>query len=414
MLRYPPRFMLLFRFVSIGLAVVGLLPAGLGAPAPQSGEPVRLVRGETLYFEGKKIEQAGKGQEFTLLRTEPGKAFLSFARESGESIAVTVPTDAIEPVPPAPWEDLLRGMRAFRDQQYDAARTLLARAAQDKEQQAMVNALAARVNGAIVAAGQASSSNPAARAAFIKTIGSLRDAADQLAKAGRNSLALAMDEGADRLGAALLGGELPPTKINRLELAPKVATAERCYLRARQAFGARRLVEARRLAAEGLTAEPGHTGMKALQPAIKRGLTDADELYETANKMKRFEKGAIHALSAIDDGLKICIDHPRLRELRNEMAAQFEERTSPRVTSAFLAAAKAPQGSIKNLEEGRNLYTNRCAECHELEMLDNRSIGGWERMVDGMARRANLGGAEKARIMEYLSAALKVVEAGGQ
>jgi hypothetical protein len=29
--------------------------------------------------------------------------------------------------------------------------------------------------------------------------------------------------------------------------------------------------------------------------------------------MRRFEKGAIHALSAIDDGLKLCADHPRLR-----------------------------------------------------------------------------------------------------
>jgi hypothetical protein len=65
----------------------------------------------------------------------------------------------------------------------------------------------------------------------------------------------------------------------------------------------------------------------------------------------------------------------------------------------------------EHLEEGRRLYTNRCAECHDLEMLDSRSIGGWERMVSGMARRANLTGTEKERVMDYLTAALKVVEA---
>jgi hypothetical protein len=91
------------------------------------------------------------------------------------------------------------------------------------------------------------------------------------------------------------------------------------------------------------------------------------------------------------------------------MSAQFEERTSPPVTPAFLSAAKVTTAR-EILDEGRTLYTNRCAECHDLEMLDSRSLGGWDKTVSGMARRANLTPAEKGRIMDYLAAALKVVE----
>jgi hypothetical protein len=388
-----------------------LFVAELGAaPAPEVGEPVRLIRGETLMLDGKKVAQASKGQEFTLVKRDPGTAFVAYMKEDGTTVALAVPTDAIESIPPAPWEDLLRGMRAFRDQRYDAARVLMARAAQDKEQQAFANALAQRVNGAITAAAQAANGSPAGKQALANTTSILRDSADQLAKAGRISLAAAMDEGAEKLAMPILGAAMPPSKVNRPDLAARAATADKAFLRARQAMGAKRLIEARRLVSEGLAAEPAHPGFQVFQPAIKRGLADADELYETANKMKRFEKGAVHALSAIDDGLKICSDHPRLRALRSEMSAQFEERTSPPVTPAFLATAKVSTGR-ENLEDGRRLYTNRCTECHDLEMLDSRSLGGWDKMVSSMSRRANLTNAEKTRVMDYLAAALKVVEA---
>lgn len=359
--------------------------------------------------DGKKVAQASKGQVFTLVKRDPGIAHVAFTKEDGSVVAVALPADAVESVPPAPWEDLLRGMRAFRDQRFDAARVLMARAAQDKEQQVFATALAARVNGAITAAAQANS-GLAGKQAFANTLQVLRDSANQLGKAGRVSLAVAMDEGAERLGAPVLGASLPPSQVDRADLSSRAATAEKSFLRARQAVGAKRLLEARKLVEEGLVAEAAHPGLKELQPTIKRGLADADELYETANKMKRFEKGAVHALSAIDDGLKICSDHPRLRALRSEMSAQFEERTSPPVTPEFLSRAKATVAR-EQLDEGRKLYTMRCAECHDLEMLDSRSIGGWERTVSGMARRANLTGDEKAKVMDYLAAALKVVEA---
>ncbi|MEO6784512.1 MAG: cytochrome c, partial [Chthoniobacteraceae bacterium] len=141
-------------------------------------------------------------------------------------------------------------------------------------------------------------------------------------------------------------------------------------------------------------------------------IEEADYLCKTAKKDRRQPNGAVHALSAIDDGLKLCTDHADLRELRKELASAFEERTSPQVTPAFLSMAKVGTPTPA-LEEGRKLYTNRCTECHDLEMLDGRSLTTWERMVSSMGRRANLSEAEKARIMDYIAAAQKVVEAGG-
>jgi hypothetical protein len=128
--------------------------------------------------------------------------------------------------------------------------------------------------------------------------------------------------------------------------------------------------------------------------------------------MQRQPNGAVHALSAIDDGLKLCTDHTDLRELRKTLAAAFEEKTSPQVTPAFVAIAKVGT-SAPMLEEGRKLYTVRCTECHDLEMLDGRTLTSLSGMVGSMSRRAGLSDAEKARILDYIAAAKTVVDAGG-
>jgi hypothetical protein len=396
------------RFIQCGLLLASAWSAkGLPvlAAAPEVGELARLTRRETLLQNGKTFAQASKGQEFTVLKREPGNATVSYMKEDGSWVAVTVPADALEAVTPPPWDDLLRGVRAFRDQRYDAARV------QDKDQAALAGALSQRIQGALNAAAQSRNPSPTARQALVTTITALRDAAEQLAKAGRISLAAAMDEGATKLAMPILGAETPASRVNAADLSLRATTAERAFIRARQAIGAHRLIEARKLVEEGLEAEAAHPGLVAFKPVVKKGIEEAEELFETANKMRRFEKGAIHALSAIDDGLKICSDHPRLRTLRTEMNAQFEERTSPQVTAAFLSTAKVTTGK-ETLEEGRKLYTARCTECHDLEMLENRSLSSWDRTVSGMARRAGLSGTEKNQIMEYIAAALKVVEAG--
>ena len=385
-----------------------------GAPLPAApglvpGEFVRVTRSEMLMFEGKNFLGAPKGQVFTLLKHDAiqKRVFVSYLKEDGTLVAVTLPNDAVEPSPPSASQDLLKGAEAFRDQRYDEAKRLLGRAAADKQYAALASAIAARVNGALAASAPARTGTPAGRQAFIAALQGLRDTAEQLNKAGHPSLALALDQGADRLG-----GSASSSRLDRADLAKRAAISQRCAVRARQAIALKRCVEAAKLIDEGLHAEPASPELKALQPQVQRHVEDAEDLYKTANKMRRFEGGVIHALSAIDDGIKICSDHGKLRELRKELSAAFEERTSPPVTPAFLAAAKVSTPR-KELEEGRHLYTNRCTECHDLDMLDSRSRGAWESIVSGMSRRAGLSAAEKSRIMEYITAAQSVVEASG-
>lgn len=380
----------------------------LAAAALAPGDFVRVTKSEMLMFGNKNFLLAPKGQEFTVLKHDAiqKRVYVSFLKDDNTLVAVTLPDTTVEPAAASASQDLLKGMEAFRDQRYDEAKRLLARAAQDKQTAALATALSARINGALAGAAQGRSGTPAGKAAFATTLQGLRDTAEQLNKAGMPSLALALDDGADRLG-----GAAPAPKLDRADIAKRAAISQRSVMRARQAIGLKRLVEAGKAIEEGLRAEPAQPDLKAFQPRVQRDLDEAQSLYTTANKVRRFEGGVIHALSAIDDGLKLCTDHAKLRELRKELNASFEERTSPPVTPAFLAAAKVSTPR-QALEEGRRLYTNRCTECHDLEMLESRSVSAWEKMVAGMSRRANLTEAERARIMDYLAAAQKTVESG--
>ena len=407
---HPSGAAMRFTIVTMLTAMLGI---GHAAPALTIGEPVRATHSEMLTFQGKNFSRAGKGQEFTLLKHDASRkqVFVSFLKDDNTMIAVSLPAEAVEPAAPRASMDLVRGAEAFRDQRYDEAKRLLTRAAQDRQYAALGGALFTRMNGAVASVSQART-NPAMKQAATNTLQTLRDTAEQLAKAGMPSLALPLDEGADRLAAQAPGLTVPASKVDRADLAKRTAVSQRAFLLARQAFALKQLVAASKNIREGLEAEPAHPELKAMQPLVQKDLGEADSLCKTAKKMQRQPNGAIHALSAIDDGLKLCTDHTDLRELRKELASAFEERTSPQVTPAFLSLAKVSTPTPM-LEEGRKLYTSRCTECHDLEMLDGRSLTAWERMVSGMARRANLNDAEKTRIMDYIAAAQKTVEAGG-
>ncbi len=383
-MRFSPIFRRRISFLFLAAPLVIAEQSHAAGFAP--GDGVRLTKGEMLLFKGEKFQPAGKGQEFTVLKHDAAQhlVFVSYLKEDSSLVAVTLPDDALEPSPPNAWSDLVKGSEAFRDQRPEEAKRLFQRARQDSAQQALATTIAT----ATAAGSQA-----------------VRNLAAQLATSGLPSLALPLDQGADRLASPT------PTKLNRDDLAKRVALSKNAFMWARQSIGRHRLVEAAKHLENGLRAEPAHPEMKRLQAKAKRDTDEAQVLLETATRMRRFEKGAIHAMSAIDDGLKLCADHAGLRALRQEMAAQFEERTSPPITPAFLAAVKA-KGAGDALAEGRKLYTTRCTECHDLEMLDTRNLGGWDKAVAGMARRANLKGGEQARILEYLRAALTAVEGG--
>jgi hypothetical protein len=147
---------------------------------------------------------------------------------------------------------------------------------------------------------------------------------------------------------------------------------------------------------------------KAFEAQIQRGIEDAEDSYKSANAFRRHHGGTIHALSALEDGLKRCADHPQLAALKKEMQGAFEERTAPPITPPLLATLKY-SGSLPQLEEGRRLYTVRCTQCHDLELLDSRSMSGWEKAVTGMAGRARLDDKQKARILDYIAVAQKAL-----
>jgi hypothetical protein len=397
------------------LAVLLLLLALLGLEAPvraagsfARGDAVRLTRSETLLFKGENFLGAPKGQEFTVLQHDAMKklVYVAFFKADGTLIAVTLPADALEASPPDAWRDLVRGVEAFRDQRFDEARALLARAAQDPQQKAVAATIASRVNGAVTMAAQARAGSN--RPAFTAALQGLRDTAEQLAKLGQLCLALPLDEGGDRLATGLEGA--PGSKLNRDDLAKRVTISNRAVVRARQAVALHRLNEASKIIEEGLQAEPSRPELTALQGPVQKDLDEATSRYRDADKMRHFNKGEVHALTAIEHGLKLCADHPQLVALKKEMSTAFEERTSPPVTPAFIAAAKVSTPASA-LAEGHKLYTTRCTECHDLELIDSRGMSGWQKAVAGMSRRANLNDAQQARILDYLAAAQNSVAA---
>jgi len=402
-------------FVAVAVAVL----CGVGAPAAQAtgfsaGELVRLTRSETLMFNNEKFLGAPKGQEFSVLKHDAaqGLVYVAFYKEDGSLVAVTLPADALEASPPDGWSDLLRGVEAFRDGRFNETKRLLARAAQDETYRALAAAIGARMSGVLAATSQTGSGG--GRQLLANTLRGLRQTAEQLCKLGHFSLALPIEQGADRLANQLLSpaeAAAAPSKVDRVDLTRRATESHRAVWRSRQAAALHRLVEASKYIAEGLKAEPARPELKALQTRVQKEMEEAEDSYVAANKMRtRGEKGVIHALSALDRGLRLCSDHPKLRELRKEMQASFEERTAPPVTPAFLAALGASK-SREALEEGHRLYTTRCTECHDLELLDSRTATGWQRAVSGMARRAGLNEAQQNRILEYLTVAQNSLEA---
>ena len=444
-----PQFTRVLPWVAAFLVPIQVF-AGFG-----SGDLVRLRRNETLLFKGESFLPAPKGQEFTVFKQEPGKeVFVAFIQKDASVIAVTLPEAALEAVTPDSWTFLQKGTDAFRDQRFDEARRLVAQAAQDADFKPVASGLLARIEAVLVAARPAllaaNEAKPTlasleqkrravagtdaeaqvkalldlqtlrlstAQKPFVDVLSKARETAVELDRLGHASLALAFDDGLDRLSGVILGKRNPPdstsspeaalgfSKLDRAQILARVNRAGFSLVRCRQAMGVRRMVEASGYVKDGLEAEPAHPGLKALQAKVQENLTDAEDRYKTASA-NRQGKNLGQGLLALERGLKICADYPKLVELRKEMSQAMEAGASPQVSVEMVAAAKSGSGASKDaLEEGRQLYTTRCAECHDLEMLDSRSVSGWKNMVRSMAGKAHLKGNQEALIFEYLAAA---------
>jgi len=420
----------------IGLFLVHAEAAPQPNQAPvfySPGDLVRVARKETLQLKGEPFLGAPKGQEFTVLRHEKGKGpvVLAFLQKEGGVVEVTLPEDSLELVPPDGWALLLRGVQAFRDQRFEDARRLLTQATQDAQYKAMASSVQARLEPVLKTAGQVLQveADPGLKAvpeareqrlalaqkAFADAVALGRNTTVELANRGYTSLAYSFEEGLDRLGTRVLPKiegapagrpELPASQLSKDELADKARLAAFSIVRCRQAMAVRRMVEAKSYTEEGLRAEPSRPELKAMQTKAEAEIRDAEDRYNAA--LSNQKRNLPQALLALERGLKTCADLPQLLKLRDELSGALEEKTAPPVTPAFLSATKSTVEPAR-LEEGRQLYTTRCTQCHDLEMLDSRSASSWKSEVSSMARRAKINDAQQGVIVEYLAAAQLLV-----
>jgi len=428
----------LVKFACACAAVSVLLPGMAApqgkeqAPAYNAGDLVRVVRKETLQLNQEPFLSAPKGQEFTVFKHEPGKGliYLAFVQKEGGVVAVTLPEAAVELVAPDGWMNLLRGVQAFREQRYEESRKLVSQAATDPTYKALAVGLQGRLDAVTGAARlvlqvegdatlKAAPELYAQKAGVVRkqlfdAVSAGRDTVLELSNRGFTSLAYSFDEGMDRLWSRVLPAkdgdpsrtELPPVKVARAELNAKATQSAFAVVRCRQAMAVKRMVEASGYVEDGLQAEPARPELKAMQAKVRLEIQDAEGRYEAAQSNRK--RNLQQALLALENGLKTCADLPQLVKLREELSGALEEKTAPPVTPAFLSVAKATAPAAQ-LEEGRALYTSRCSQCHDLEMLDTRTVAGWQKEVAGMARRAKINDAQQNTIVQYLTAARTVV-----
>lgn len=408
------------RIFAPAFAALALLIPTQAAPIAVSfsrGDLVKLTKGETLMFQGKDIFSAPKEEEFMVLKQDAvkGVLYLEFYKDDGSLVAVTAPTASFQAATTSPAVDLLKGAEAFREMRYDDAKKLLAKAGQDADTKPAATNLATKINAALVSA-TAARAAAGARPTFTAALTTLRDIAEQESAAGRLSMALAIDEGVDRLGASVFGAGqagTPPTKLKREEVTGQVTAASRSLGRARQLLGVHKLYEGKKFVDEGLKAEPARPELKELDAKVQKDIAEADGHHKNAKSMLQHgPKGTVHALTAVELGLKLCVDHPKLRALKQEMQGAFEERTSPPVTAALMKMAGSG-ASQQALTEGHKIYTTRCTECHDLELLDSRSMQAWRDIVGGMSRRAKITPEQQAKIIDYIAVAQRTLDSGG-
>ena len=75
---------------------------------------------------------------------------------------------------------------------------------------------------------------------------------------------------------------------------------------------------------------------------------------------------------------------------------------APPVSPAMTARAGRPAST---LEEGRRLYTGRCATCHSIDPVGKYSAPRWREIIADMADEAKLTPTERDAVLAYLLAA---------
>lgn len=63
----------------------------------------------------------------------------------------------------------------------------------------------------------------------------------------------------------------------------------------------------------------------------------------------------------------------------------------------------AKNADIVQLQQGRELYLNKCGKCHELFSPNKYNKTNWTKWVDRMAPKAKLTADEKAKVLAYVT-----------
>ena len=75
---------------------------------------------------------------------------------------------------------------------------------------------------------------------------------------------------------------------------------------------------------------------------------------------------------------------------------------APTEADAIRAQEHWPDATVTSLQEGHQLYKQKCSSCHYLYPPEKFSAEKWSKEVDHMKERANLTTAETESILRYL------------
>lgn len=76
----------------------------------------------------------------------------------------------------------------------------------------------------------------------------------------------------------------------------------------------------------------------------------------------------------------------------------------PLVTPAIVASARGEKADLQTLNAGRNVFVNRCIECHVLPSINEHPASAWPGLVSKMSTRADLTKAEHEALLAYILA----------
>jgi cytochrome c5 len=78
---------------------------------------------------------------------------------------------------------------------------------------------------------------------------------------------------------------------------------------------------------------------------------------------------------------------------------------APPITAAMIQTGARQHADAASLTSGRTLFLNRCAHCHTLPAVGEKSAEDWPRIVATMSKRSGLKAEQGKSVLAYILAA---------